>query len=154
MITNKRKALAKSVGAGLLAGALSAVVLGFLSDLIPNPFFTRMTSIAALDYLFLATTVVLVAVYYGLYVYMRSVAEGEMACSIAGGGVLGFLAFGCPTCNKLLVALLGTGTVLSVFDPLRPVIGALSIVLMLAAIGRLIFVLRLQGRLAASEAPA
>ena len=38
-----------------------------------------------------------------------------------------FLAIGCPVCNKIALVLLGTSGAMTVFAPLQPVIGAVSL---------------------------
>lgn len=58
------------------------------------------------------------------------------------GGALGtfasfgtFLAIGCPVCNKLALIALGTSGAMTVWAPIQPVVGAVSIVLLIAALG-------------------
>jgi hypothetical protein len=46
------------------------------------------------------------------------------------GGAAAFIAIGCPTCNKIALVLLGASGATSVFGPLQPVIGAVSLVLL------------------------
>jgi hypothetical protein len=46
------------------------------------------------------------------------------------GGVAAFLAIGCPVCNKVALVLLGTSGALSVYAPIQPLIGALSLALL------------------------
>jgi hypothetical protein len=46
------------------------------------------------------------------------------------GGVAAFLAIGCPTCNKIALVLLGASGATTVFGPLQPFIGAVSLVLL------------------------
>ena len=46
------------------------------------------------------------------------------------GGVLSVLAVGCPTCNKLVVLLLGTTGALTFFAPLQIYIGIASVLLL------------------------
>jgi uncharacterized membrane protein len=48
--------------------------------------------------------------------------------SLAGFGA--FLAIGCPVCNKIALVLLGTSGALSVYAPIQPVIGAVSLSLL------------------------
>lgn len=60
-----------------------------------------------------------------------------------GGGLLGYLAIGCPICNKLIVGVLGVSGALDYFAPIQPLLGALAV--LLTAIG-LIVRLRALGR--------
>ena len=52
-------------------------------------------------------------------------AEGTTLGTVAGLGT--FLAIGCPVCNKIALVLLGTSGALTIFAPLQPVIGAVSL---------------------------
>lgn len=118
---------------GLGAGIGTFIVLGAVSDLIPNPVFLRMVPRTALDYLFLTLTSVLA----GVYIWQRTSLKKESADYAATGGALGgFLAFGCPICNKVLLLLLGATTTMTVFNPLRPFIGALSVLMFAGVIYR------------------
>ena len=47
--------------------------------------------------------------------------------SATTGGVFGFLTFGCSICNKILIFFLGVAGVLTYFEPIRPMLGILSI---------------------------
>jgi len=55
-------------------------------------------------------------------------------CSLQGktmaGGILSYLAVGCPICNKIVVAVLGVSGALSYFAPIQPILGALSVALL------------------------
>jgi hypothetical protein len=42
--------------------------------------------------------------------------------------VVGFLAFGCPICNAFLLALFSSSALMTYFNPLRPLLGAVSVV--------------------------
>jgi hypothetical protein len=66
------------------------------------------------------------------------------------GGVLAFLAIGCPICNKIALVLLGTSGAMTFFAPLQPLIGAASIVLLVATLA---WRLRLRARGAACAVP-
>ena len=90
-----------------------------------------MTPSTLLDYFFLFTTALLGGIYL---VLSASVCSNDVKA--AGGGILGLLAFACPICDKLLVLLLGTTFLMAYFDPIRPVLGVVSIVLLLYAINK------------------
>jgi hypothetical protein len=59
--------------------------------------------------------------------------------SLAGLGA--FLAIGCPVCNKIALILLGTSGAMSVYAPIQPVIGAVSLALL---VGTALWRLRLR----------
>jgi hypothetical protein len=58
--------------------------------------------------------------------------EGTTLGTLAGLGA--FLAIGCPVCNKIALLLLGASGALTVFAPLQPLIGALSLALLAATL--------------------
>jgi hypothetical protein len=65
------------------------------------------------------------------------------ACRVGGrartGGVLSFLAAGCPVCNQLVVLAVGTSGALNYyFRPLQPLPGLASLILLgVASLARL-----------------
>ena len=59
------------------------------------------------------------------------------------GGFAAFLAIGCPTCNKIALLLLGASGATSVFAPIQPFIGAVSLALLA---GTVVWRLRLRAR--------
>ena len=107
------------------------LVLGIPTALIPNPVFHRMIPSTPLDYVFLVTTALL----GGLYLAMpwdSCAPDGKAGIST----ILGVFAFACPTCDMLLVFLFGSAFLLTFFDPIRPVLGVASILLMTYAINK------------------
>jgi len=115
-----RPRLLKSLGVGLGTFLLFGTVTG----LLPNPVYTRMVARTPADYLFLVAT----AAFAGAFVYQRSLAEEPIGDRFAVGGVVGgFLAFGCPICNAVLLALFSSSALMTYFDPLRPVLGAVTV---------------------------
>ncbi len=46
---------------------------------------------------------------------------------LTAGGLMSFLAVGCPTCNKLVVLALGSSGALTYFEPVQPVLALLGI---------------------------
>lgn len=53
---------------------------------------------------------------------------------VLGGGLLSVFAIGCPICNKLVVLALDMSGALTYFAPLHPVLGFLSVGLLLYAL--------------------
>ncbi|WP_255171750.1 hypothetical protein [Natrononativus amylolyticus] len=112
---------------GLAAATGVFVLFGFVSAIVPNPFFVRMVEITTLDYAFLVLTSALV----GLYVFQRTGLEGCSGDRCAYGGAAGgFLAVACPTCNALFVAAVGSSAVMTYVDPLRPLFGLVAVALL------------------------
>lgn len=108
-----------------VAGSIFFTVTGLVTGLVPNPVYVRMVPITVLDYVFLLTTSVLSAYYFGKE--QCSVLDNRLA---GLGGLTGFLAFGCPICNAVLLAFFSSSALLTYFDPLRPFLGVFSTILL------------------------
>lgn len=104
-----------------IAGVLFFFITGLVTGLIPNPFYIRKVPITLLDYVFLATTTVLSAAFFG----KQECGELDRRLSYFGGAT-GFLAFACPTCNLFLLSFFSSSAILTYFDPLRPLLGIVS----------------------------
>ncbi len=115
---------AQALGVAGAVGAFLAVAIP--TAVWPNPFFVRMTPVRPLDYLFLGVTAVGAGLLAATYA-RPSDAEAQRGMF---GGLLAFLAIGCPICNKLVVLMLGVSGALTYFEPLQPILGVLSIVLL------------------------
>ena len=109
---------------GLGMAALVFVSFGTITALWNNPFFMRMEPVQGFEVPALAVLAALT----GLYVMIR-----RAACSTTGAtgaGVLGFFGVACPTCNKILLLLLGGEAALTYIEPIRGYIMLASIALM------------------------
>jgi hypothetical protein len=147
----------------LVAGAgtiITILVLGIPTAVIPNPFFIRMLPTQPVNVAVWVLSAPLVGLILATYV-ARPATPGHASNSDSGSvpasaaGVAAYLAIGCPICNKIIVAVLGTSGALGVFAPLQPLIGATSIGLLGATLAWRLR-LRAQGcaRCAAISAPA
>lgn len=114
---------ARALGLAGAAGAFLAIAIP--TAVWPNPFFVRMTPARPLDYLFLGLTAA------GAGLLAATYARPSDAPAQRGmfGGFLAFLAIGCPVCNKLVILALGVSGALTYFEPLQPVLGVASVVL-------------------------
>jgi len=101
----------KTWGITSLTAAIGLFVIGLPTAIYENPFFVRMTPVRAQDYV--------------IWI-MSTSGDGK----VVSGGVLSVLAVGCPTCNKLVVLLLGTTGALTFFAPLQLYIGIGSVLLL------------------------
>lgn len=122
------------------AAAATALAIGLPTALVPNPVFGREIAPEWWSYPVLAATALLAGVVLATYVRAPQAPPGAERGSRLGaaGGVLSFLAVGCPVCNKLVLVALGTSGALSYWAPLQPVIGAGSVALLaVAAVQRL-----------------
>lgn len=119
-----------TAGAGALATAL---LTGLPTDVVPNPFYRRMTPVLWWNYPVWAMTAVLAGLVIATYV--RRGPAGASAGTSVGGGLMSFFAVGCPVCNKLVVALIGVGGALSYFSPVQPYLAAAGLALLAASLG-------------------
>ena len=120
-------------GFGSLTALLSFVVFGAISDVIPNPFFSRMSPVGIWEWFFLVALSLLLGIYIGLRYLVK---KGSTSCNaVATGGFIGgFLGFGCALCYQLLVLLFGVVGVTAYFMPLQPLIGTVGIALLCYAV--------------------
>lgn len=120
-------ALARSdVARAVAVGVGAFLVLGTVTGLVPNPVYVRMVERTVADYAFLLAT----AAFAGAFVYQRSRVADPIGDGYAAGGVVaGVLAFGCPICNAVLLALFSSSALMTHFDPLRPYLGVATVVL-------------------------
>lgn len=113
---------------------LASVLIGVPTDVLPNPWFTRMTPIRVFDYLFWVTNSVLTGVLLATYLLPRRT-QSNVATASAGTGLLTVFAVGCPICNKLVVSLLGISGALNYFAPIQPLLGIAGLATASIAIG-------------------
>ena len=110
-----------------LAATIGLAAIGLTTAIFENWFFVRMTPVRAQDYVIWILSSVLIGLIVGTYFVANSTSgDGK----IVSGGVLSVLAVGCPTCNKLVVLLLGTTGALTFFAPLQLYIGIASVLLL------------------------
>ena len=131
--------------------ALTWVVLGIPSDIVPNPIFGRPIPVRLIDHVILIASAALTGLIFGLRAPGgTSDARGELGeeeTPLFAGGLLTFFAVGCPVCNRFVVSLIGTSGALNWFRPIQPVLGAAALALLWVAMRR-----RLRD-LAAKECP-
>jgi hypothetical protein len=108
--------------------------------IIPNPVFGRQIAVRWWDPLLLAASSLLIGM---LWAARRSPAGAPASPEEATarkrslvGGALTFLAVGCPTCNKLVLVVLGTSGAMSWFAPLQPILGMAAAALLLVTLRR------------------
>lgn len=119
-------------------GAVSALVIGLPTDVIPNPVFGRQgTPVELWAVPVLAITAVLSGLLFATY--FRDGGDGvTVGADESGGldrptrfgglgGLLSFLAVGCPICNKVVVIALGTSGALTWFAPVQPYLGVVAL---------------------------
>jgi hypothetical protein len=121
--------------AGAAGAALAAVLIGIPTGIIATPFYHRMTPVTWWSYPAWALTAVLEGVL--LATYVRAGRASRVTTGQATtGGVLSFLAVGCPVCNKLVVLAVGVSGALSYWAPVQPFLAAASAGLLAFAVYR------------------
>jgi hypothetical protein len=111
--------------AAVAAALVFAVVAGVPTDVLPNPIFDRVVPVQWWNYPILAATALLGGLVVATYV--RSPVESAGLTKVTGSGLLSAIAIGCPVCNKLVVLLLGTSGALTIWAPLQPILGLVSL---------------------------
>lgn len=120
----------RGVLAGLAAALLTVPAIGVPTAVIPNALFARMTPTRPQDYLFLTLTALLVGLIAATYAAPGAGVSAGGEGRVTGGGLLSFLAIGCPVCNKLVVLALGVGGAYRWFAPTQPFLGVASLALL------------------------
>ena len=117
-------------------GIVALLMIGIPSDLIENPIFGRPIEPKPIDYLILGVTASLAGLVFAIRPKpMEGVTPVGEDTTPIWGGFVSFLAVGCPVCNQVVVAAIGTSGALSWWAPVQPLVG-------LAAIGLLLWALR------------
>ena len=116
------------------------LLLGIPAALIPNPIFGRQIEAEPFAYVVWVASAVLAGLLIADWLVpagARTAPEPHRGGSEAGltlGGLVAFLAIGCPICNKIVLVLLGTTGALQLFAPIQPLLGAASVVLLAATL--------------------
>ncbi len=115
---------------------LTLLVLGLPSAIIPNPIFGRMVATRPTDvaiWLASAPLFGLTLATYAVRPHRSDHARGEEV-RLGLGGLAVFFAIGCPVCNKLVLLALGTSGALTIFAPIQPIIGIVSLLFLVATL--------------------
>ena len=118
--------------------AVSALVIGLPTDVIPNPVFGRQgTPVEPWAMPVLAMTAVLSGLLFATYFQVGEDDDTVVTDATGGldrpsrfgslGGLLSFFAVGCPICNKVVVIALGTSGALTWFAPVQPYLGVIAL---------------------------
>ena len=113
---------------GILIATFSFAAMGTITAVWRNPFFTRMTPIEGWE----LPSLFMFASLAGVFAAIR-----QPSCSTqkAGlGSIASFLGIACPTCNKVLMFIFGGEALMRWFDPIRPMVTALGLILLVLAI--------------------
>jgi hypothetical protein len=92
-----------------------------------------MTPVLWWNYPALANSAVLLGLTVATYL-RPPLPRADTTKAATGGGLLTVFAVGCPICNKLVVIAVGATGALRWFAPLQPLLAAVSLVLLSAAL--------------------
>lgn len=124
------------------AAAVTALLTGVPTGIIETSLYTRMTPVLWWNYPVWALSAVLAGLIAATYVRLpdteTSAPDRSRRTAVATLGSA--FAIGCPICNKLIVAAIGVSGALNVWAPIQPVLGVLSIAVLLLGL-----VVRLRG---------
>lgn len=126
------RAILQALAAGVTATILMMTVIGVSSDVIANPWFTRMIPVKAFDWVVLIAMSVLTGGLVVTFVLDRNSFVGARAG--LASGILGWFAVSCPLCNKVVLGLLGTSGTAAWFEPAQPFMGAVAVLLAAGAL--------------------
>lgn len=116
--------------------ALTAVLIGVPTDLIDTPLFSRAIAPAWWSYPVWGLTAALTGLLCATYLADPAQSPPQPAASRAAGlgGVLSFLAVGCPVCNKAVLLAVGSSGALRWFAPAQPIVSVVGLVLLVWAV--------------------
>lgn len=106
------------------AGIGTTVMMAVPTDIIDTPWFGREVPVRWWEYPTLAAIAILTVLYVGMAAPPRG---GRTA---VGGITLATFAIGCPVCNKVVLAAIGTTGALGLWAPIQPMLAAFSVALM------------------------
>lgn len=120
-----------------VSAALTVLVVGVPTVLIPNPWFGRAVPPTWWAWPVLVLTAVLSGLVTATYIGSPAAPVGDQP-SRSGlvGGFLAYLAVGCPVCNKVALLALGSAGAIQWFAPVQPVLALAGIVLLGYALRR------------------
>lgn len=129
--------------ASLVAGAVAYLAIGVPTALVASPVFGRTVAPRWWDHVVLVASSLLIGMIWASRTPAGpAAADGGDVAEDADrrrsvlGGVLTYLAVGCPVCNKLALLALGAGGAMTWFAPVQPVLGAIAVALLAVTLRR------------------
>jgi hypothetical protein len=115
--------------ATVVATTAIALATGIPTGIVKSPYYTRMSPVLWWNYPVWAVSAVMAGMIAATYV-RTPLHEPNGGRTGVAGGVLSFLAVGCPVCNKVVVWAIGVSGALTIWAPLQPLLAVLSFVLL------------------------
>lgn len=124
------------VATALGGAVVIAVVIGVPTDLIDTPLFSRDVPATWWSRPVWIVSAVLSGVLVATYAPWSRLTNDRACVPRLGsaGGLIGFFAVGCPVCNKVVLLLLGASGAMTYFEPVQPLLAAISLVLLIVAL--------------------
>jgi hypothetical protein len=126
-----------------VAAVSTVLVVGVPTVLVPNPVFGRTVPVTWWAWPALVVTAALSGLLLATYVRRPDEPVGSHARTGLLGGLLTYLAVGCPVCNKVALLALGYTGALRWFAPVQPLLAVAGVAVLGYALHR-----RLQGEIA------
>ncbi|GAA3812298.1 hypothetical protein [Streptomyces chiangmaiensis] len=125
---------AAAVAVALVAG----VAIGVPTEVVPTPFYARMTPVLWWNYPVWAVSSLLMGLLVATCVGQPSAVKDSGPCSRRAvvAGLLSAFAVGCPICNKLVVLAIGVSGALLYWAPAQPFLAVASMALLVHALVR------------------
>ena len=125
----------RRVVVAVIAGVVTAAVIGIPTGMIETPWYTRMTPVLWWNYPVWALSSILTGALVATYVRDLSVPlPATQGGKTFAGSMLSLFAVGCPICNKLVVMAIGVSGALTWFAPVQPVLAVGSLGLLTYAL--------------------
>ena len=115
---------------GLTWGLNTVAIVGTISAVWSNPWFIRMTSLAAWEF----PAVLLLAILAWVVFAVSFTACGGRRAGVRG--ILSFVGTACPCCNKVLMVTFGGPLLLAYFVPVRPCVALAGLILLAVGVYR------------------
>ncbi|MDN4519483.1 hypothetical protein QYF68_16905 [Mycolicibacterium austroafricanum] len=123
----RRATLIRWLRAGAV-GLTAMLLMAVPTDVINTPWFSREIPVRWWEYPTLIAMGILTTVWMGIATSRRG------AGTAVSGVTLATFAIGCPVCNKLVLAAVGTTGALGLWAPVQPILATVSVTLMTAAV--------------------
>jgi hypothetical protein len=123
------------LGVAVIAAALTFLVIGVPTDIVPNPVFGREVPVRPWEPFVLVLTSILTGLWFGLQRARAATPDDEdSSVPTLGAAGLALFAVACPVCNKIVLLALGTSGALGFWEPLQPWLAGISLVALLASV--------------------
>ena len=126
---------AKRFAAAVIVATGTFLIIGLPTAVISNPIFGRAIGVTDWSIPVLLATSVLSGMLFATYVRVDTVIMDDNPAKVGSiGGVLAYLAVGCPVCNKIVLIALGSTGAVQYFGPVQPYLGAAGVLLLMYAL--------------------